>query len=136
MFACVAILIAIILTAILTYISVIERKREIGLLRSLGARKLDVSLMFVIESAIVGLVGGILSVALTYILSPITAKITVSLVALGDSSLGTPTVADLSKIGFYIIPLLLVASVIIGVISSLIPAIIAGNKKPADILKE
>lgn len=135
-FSMVSILISVILTAILTYISVLERKREIGLLRSLGARKRDVSLMFIVESAIIGIAAGVLGVGLCYALAPIVSRIVVNLIGMANVSIMTPTVATFSHIQPWLIPVLFIGAIFIGVISSLIPALIAGRKRPADALRE
>lgn len=131
-----SILVAVILTAILTYISVVERKREIGLLRSLGARKIDVSCMFIFESLIIGLVAGLVSVGLCYGLAPVVSRIVVSIIQEGGNNIFEPSVDQFASVQPWLIPAMLGASIVIGIISALIPAIIAGKKKPADTLKE
>lgn len=131
----VAILIAAILTAILTYISVVERKNEIGLLRSLGARKRDISRMFITESIIIGIVAGAVGVGICYIFSPIVAKIVVNMISMAGSDILVPKVATFSEVPLWLIPIMFFGAVLVGLISSLIPAIIAGRKKPADTLK-
>ncbi len=135
-FSMVAILVSAILTAILTYISVIERKREIGLLRSLGARKRDISNMFIAEASIVGIVAGILGIGLCYALAPALANIVVGLVDAANSKILAPTVGEFSHVQPWLIPVMFGGAILIGVIASLIPAIIAGHKKPADSLRE
>ena len=135
-FSLVSILVSVILTAILTYISVLERKREIGLLRSLGARKRDISIMFISEAGILGIVSGILGIALCYILAPVLAKIVVNLIGMANSNILKPSVETFSHIQPWLIPVLFVAAIAIGILASFIPALIAGHKKPADSLRE
>jgi len=135
-FSLVSIFVAAILTAILTYIAVLERKREIGLLRSLGARKIDISFMFMIEAIIIGIISGGLGIALCYIVAPLAAQGVVNLVDMAGSSLITPSVSTFSSIQPWIIPAMIVAAIFVGLISSLIPAVIAGRKKPAESLRE
>ena len=135
-FSLVAILVSAILTAILTYISVVERKREIGLLRSLGARKRDVSIMFIAEAAIIGIVAGLVGIALCYALAPAVAQIVVNLIDMANSKLLKPTAATFAHVQPWLIPAMFGAAILIGVVSSLIPAIIAGHKKPAESLRE
>ena len=135
-FSFVSVLVAAILTAILTYISVVERKREIGLLRSLGARQRDISYMFIAESILIGIVAGVLGVGLCYAFAPISAKIVVNLIGAYNSKLLTPTAGQLSRVQPWLIPVLFAGAILIGIFSSLVPAIIAGHKKPADALKE
>ena len=135
-FSLVSIIVSAILTAILTYISVLERKREIGLLRSLGARKRDISIMFLAESGIIGVAAGILGTALCYALAPAVAQIVVNLIDMANSKLLKPTAAAFSHIQSWIIPVIFVGAIAIGVIASFIPALIAGHKKPAESLRE
>ncbi|MBO4666617.1 MAG: ABC transporter permease, partial [Bacilli bacterium] len=136
LFSLVSILVASIMTAILTYISVIERKREIGLLRSLGARQRDVSYMFISEASIVGVVAGFLGIGLCYAFSPLVSRVVVSLIDVYNSKMLKPSPDQFSRVQPWLIPVLFAAAIVIGVISSLVPAIIAGHKKPAEALKE
>ena len=136
MFSLVSILVAAIMTAILTYISVIERKREIGLLRSLGARQRDVSLMFISEASLIGIGAGFLGVGLCYAFAPLVSRVVVSLIDVYNSKMLKPSPDEFSQVQPWLIPVLFIAAIGIGIISSLIPAIIAGHKKPAEALKE
>ena len=66
--------------AVITYISVIERTKEIGILRSLGARKKDISRVFNAETAIIGFIAGILGIVGVYVLEkPIDSLVKISL---------------------------------------------------------
>ena len=136
MFSLVSILVAGIMTAILTYVSVIERKREIGLLRSLGARQRDVSYMFILEASLIGVVAGFLGVGLCYAFAPLVSRVVVNLIGMYNTKILTPSADQFSRVQLWLIPVLFAAAIIIGVISSLVPAIIAGHKKPAEALKE
>ena len=136
MFSLVSILVAAIMTAILTYISVIERKREIGLLRSLGARQRDVSFMFISEASLIGIAAGVLGIGLCYAFSPLVSRVVVSLIDVYNSKMLKPSPDQFSQVQPWLIPVLFAAAIIIGIISSLVPAIIAGHKKPAEALKE
>ena len=135
-FAFVSILISVILTAILTYISVVERKREIGLLRSLGARQRDISYMFIVEAIIIGIVAGLLGIGLCFASAPLASRIVVRMIAMAKINMYTPKASQFAQVQLWLIPVLFAGAIIIGVISSLVPAIIAGHKKPADALKE
>lgn len=68
-FASVSLLVSSVMIGIITYVSVVERTKEIGILRSLGARKRDISNVFNAETAIIGAIAGIIGVIITYILS-------------------------------------------------------------------
>ena len=135
-FSFVSVLVAAILTAILTYISVVERKREIGLLRSLGARQRDVSYMFIMEAVLIGVVAGVLGVALCYALAPIASRIVVGLIGMANTKILAPSATQFSAVQPWLIPVLFAGAIVVGVVSSLVPAIIAGHKKPADALRE
>ena len=131
----VSILISAILTAILTYISVLERKNEIGLLRSLGARKRDISYMFVTEAGIIGAVAGVLGIGLCYIFAPIVARLVVNMIYMANSKILTPDIATFSSVQPWLIPVMFFGAIFIVFMASLIPAIVAGRKKPIESLK-
>ncbi len=77
-FAAVSLVVSSIMIAIITYVSVIERTKEIGVLRSIGARKKDISRVFNAETVIIGCSAGILGVAISYLLTiPINLILTV-----------------------------------------------------------
>lgn len=133
--ALVSILISVILTAILTYISVIERKNEIGLLRSLGARKRDITYMFVTEGGIIGAVSGLLGIGLAYAFAPVVASLVANMIKRVDIKILAPDVSTFSTIQGWLIPVMFFGAIAIVFIASLIPAIIAGRKKPIDSLK-
>lgn len=132
----VSILISVILTAILTYISVLERKSEIGLLRSLGARKRDISLMFITEASIIGAVSGGLSIGLCYAFAPVVARLVVNMIKMAGSKILTPEISTFATIQPWLIPVMFFGAILIVFIASLVPAIIAGRKKPIDSLKD
>lgn len=66
-FAAISLVVSLIMIAILTYTSVLERTKEIGILRSLGARKKDITRVFDAETCILGVFSGVLGVALAYL---------------------------------------------------------------------
>ncbi len=68
-FTSVSLVVSSVMIGIITYISVVERTKEIGILRSLGARKSDVARVFIAESLMIGLASGILGVLLAYLIS-------------------------------------------------------------------
>ncbi len=68
-FAAVSLLVSTIMISIITYVSVIERTREIGILRSVGARKKDISRVFNAETLIIGFTAGTIGVAVSYLLT-------------------------------------------------------------------
>ena len=117
--------------AIISYISVLERKKEIGLLRALGARRKDVLLMFLSENAFTGIVAGVLGVFGAMLLCKPVSQLVVNLIGMyGNTSvLGTATL-NLTQFEWYIGPILVILSIVINVVAGLIPAI-NGCRKPA-----
>ena len=66
-----SLVVSTVMIGIITYVSVIERIKEIGVIRSLGGRKKDVSHLFNAESIIIGASSGLIGVGITYVLSAI-----------------------------------------------------------------
>ncbi|MBE5731062.1 MAG: ATP-binding cassette domain-containing protein [Clostridiales bacterium] len=124
-FSITSLVISSIMIAIIIYASVIERVKEIGVLRSIGARKKDVSRVFRAEAIILGLLSGVAAIIITLIANVIINMILNSLV-------GVSTIARLealTAIG------LLVLSAVLLLIASLIPASLAAKKEPAVALR-
>jgi len=107
------------------YTSVFERKKEIGILKAVGAKRRDILLIFLLESGIIGLIGGTIGVILGFGLA--------LLVKLGAAQAGI-TISIL--ISFNIVILALGFSFLIGIISGMIPAYIASSQEPVDALRE
>lgn len=126
-FAAISLFVSSIMIAIITYISVLERTKEIGVLRSLGARKIDISNVFNAETVIIGLSSGIFGVCVAAILNfPINAII---------NKLAGGLVNNIAKLAPLHGILLLLLSVLLTLISGLIPAIIASKKDPVVALR-
>ena len=135
-FAIVSIIVSAILNAILTYISVHQRTNEIGLLRSLGARKKDIATMVETESIITGIFGGLFSVLLGILLvRPINSLVTNAIYQYRFYLL-SQTTFDLGGFNWWVAPILIGLAILTSVISALIPAIIASRKKPARAINE
>lgn len=107
------------------YTSVFERKKEIGILKAVGAKRRDILLIFLLESGIIGLIGGTIGVILGFGLA--------LLVKLGAAQAGI-TINIL--ISFNIVILALGFSFLIGIISGMIPAYLASSQEPVDALRE
>ncbi len=121
----ISLVVAAIMIAIITYVSVIERTREIGILRSIGARKIDVMGVFNAETIIIGMASGILGILLALIIQiPLNAGL---LAYTGISSL-----AALSPLHAF---LLIIVSIAVTLISGMIPAMIASKKDPVKALR-
>ncbi|MBS1456662.1 MAG: ABC transporter ATP-binding protein/permease [Clostridia bacterium] len=124
-FTSISLVVSSIMIGIITYISVLERIKEIGILRAIGASKLDVSRVFNAETLIIGFASGMIGIILTYILTIPTNLIVKSLA-------GVATVASLPILSALILVLI---SMTLTFISGLIPARIAAKKDPVEALR-
>lgn len=132
-FALISLLVSSIMIAIITYISVLERNKEIGLLRCLGARKIDIVKVFCSETMLIGVISGIFGVLIAVLVkSPINNLI--ETIIKNNLSLN-PTNEQFIIYNSITILILVLGSIIITVLSGLIPAIIASFKQPAKVLK-
>ena len=124
-FSSVSLIVSSIMISIITYISVLERTKEIGILRSLGARKKDISRVFNAETAIIGFTSGLMGVGIAYLLTfPINVVI--------KNATNLDSVARLS---IYYAVLMIIISIVITVIGGLIPAKMASKKDPVEALR-
>jgi len=124
-FVSISLVVSSIMIGIITYISVLERTKEIGILRSIGASKKDISRVFNAETMIVGLVSGLLGVGVTVLLCiPINAVI--------YYFAEIPDVAELPAVGGTI---LVIISVTLTLIAGLIPSRVAAKKDPVEALR-
>ena len=125
-FSAVSLFVSSFMIAIITYVSVVERTKEIGILRALGARKIDISRVFNAETGIIGLVAGVIGVVITYILSiPINIIVNIKAgMVLNLCSLNPLTA--LAMIGL---------SIVLTLIAGLIPSRMAAKKDPVVALR-
>ncbi len=124
-FVSISLVVSSIMIGIITYISVLERTKEIGVLRSLGASRRDISRVFNAETAIVGLAAGLIGVGATLLLSlPINAVI--------QNLSGVSGIASLPPAGALV---LILVSVALTMIAGLIPAHAAAKKDPVTALR-
>ena len=124
-FTSISLVVSTVMIGIITYVSVVERVKEIGVIRSLGGRKKDVRHLFNAETFIIGSLAGLLGVGVTYIISFIVNLILKPLI-------GYPNIAAL-PIGEA--ALLVVLSIGLTLISGLIPASSAAKKDPVVALR-
>ncbi|MBR3254281.1 ABC transporter ATP-binding protein/permease [Candidatus Saccharibacteria bacterium] len=125
-FVSISLIVSSIMIGIITYISVYERTKEIGILRAIGASKRNISNIFNAETFIVGLLSGIFGIIISYICIPI-----INLVLhhfTGDIPLSA-TLVPVSAL------ILIVLSVILTLIGGLIPAKAAAKKDPVEALR-
>jgi len=124
-FVSISLIVSSIMIGIITYISVLERTKEIGILRSIGASKKDISRVFNAETFIVGITAGLLGVIITSILNIfINVFIKEASGIIVNASL--PFVAAI---------VLVIISIILTVIAGLIPAKVASKKDPVIALR-
>ena len=124
-FVSISLVVSSIMIGIITYISVLERTKEIGILRSIGASKKDISRVFNAETMIVGFVSGTLGIAVTLLLL---IPINIIIKALTDIA----NVAVLPPVGAII---LVAISVGLTLIAGLIPSRVAAKKDPVEALR-
>lgn len=124
-FVSISLIVSSIMIAIITYISVIERTKEIGILRAIGARKKDVSRVFNAETLIEGLFAGILGIVVTLILN-----IPINIVIKNITN-----ISGLSKLPLVGALVLIIISVLLTFIAGLIPSKIASKKDPVVALR-
>ena len=124
-FSSISLVVSCIMIAIITYISVLERTKEIGILRALGARGKDITRVFNAETFIIGVCSGVLGLVIAYLLTfPINSLI--------ESLADLPNVANLNPIHALI---LLIISVSLTVLSGFIPSKMASKKDPVIALR-
>ena len=110
--------------AVITYISVMERVKEIGVIRSLGGRKKDVSRLFIAENLVTGVMSGIIGLAITAVVCLIINAVI--------SPFGVPAIAVLT---LPIMGIMLALSVVLSVVAGLIPSMHASRQDPVTALR-
>ncbi len=124
-FVAVSLIVSSIMIGIITYISVLERTKEIGILRSLGASKKDISRVFNAETFIIGLVSGIIGIAVTILIN-----IPINIIV--------KNLTDIDKIATLPVGgaiILIIISMILTIIAGLIPSRMASKKDPVEALR-
>ncbi|MBQ7655807.1 MAG: FtsX-like permease family protein, partial [Clostridia bacterium] len=124
-FVAISLVVSSIMIGIITYISVLERTKEIGILRAIGASKRDISRVFNAETLIVGFVAGFIGIAVTLLL---VVLINVIIYSLTD----IPNLANLPPVAGVI---LVVISMVLTFIAGLIPSRMAAKKDPVVALR-
>ena len=124
-FTALSLVVSTVMIGIITYVSVVERIKEIGVIRALGGRKKDVSHLFNAETLIIGFSAGVLGIVITYLLSLLINVILGSIV-------GVYTIASLP---WYQAILMVAISIVLTMIAGLIPASSAAKKDPVVALR-
>ena len=126
-FVGVSLVVSSIMIGIITYISVLERTKEIGILRSIGASKADIIKVFMSETFIIGLLSGLIGIGVTMILNiPITNLI--------RNLTGVDYIA--STLPVNAAGILILISVVLTLIAGIIPSSMAAKKDPVEALRE
>lgn len=127
-FASISLVVSSIMIGIITYVSVVERTKEIGVLRAIGARKIDIGNVFNAETATIGISAGVMGVVIAAILSwPINA-----IIKHFAQGYVVGSIVLLSPIAGVV---LVLVSTILTIIAGLIPASIAAKKDPVAALR-
>ena len=124
-FTAISLVVSTVMIGIITYVSVVERVKEIGVIRSLGGRKKDVSHLFNAETFIIGAVSGGLGIAVTYGISAI-------INAIINHFAGIKTIASLPTNQAIT---MIIVSIVLTSISGIIPASSAAKKDPVVALR-
>lgn len=114
-----------VLIGIITYVSVIERTKEIGILRAIGARKKDITRVFNAETILVGFLAGTIGITLTIIINPMINSVIADVADINNLSVLNPFTAIM----------LIVLSIALTLIAGFIPAKIASRKDPVVALR-
>ncbi|MCL1990841.1 MAG: ABC transporter ATP-binding protein/permease [Defluviitaleaceae bacterium] len=124
-FSAFSLIISVIMIGIITYISVIERTKEIGVLRALGARKKDISRVFNAETFIIGICSGLLAITISY-------GLTVPINRIVEEATELVNVANLNPLHALI---LILVSLSLTLLGGMIPARMAAQKDPVEALR-
>ena len=124
-FVAISLIVSSIMISIITYISVLERTKEIGILRAMGASKKDIRRIFTAETAIEGFVSGVLGIAVTLLatfpINAIVAKMT--------------NVGNVAQLPIEVALILIGISIVLTMLAGLIPSRIAAKKDPVESLR-
>lgn len=124
-FTALSLVVSCVMIAIITYVSVVERVKEIGVIRSLGGRKRDVSNLFNAETLIIGTVSGVFGIAVTYIISWIANLVVYNLSG----------ISKIAALSFPTALIMILMSILLTVLSGLIPASKAAHQDPVVALR-
>jgi len=124
-FAGISLVVSLIMIGIITYTSVIERTKEIGILKALGARKKDITRVFDAETCILGVFSGVLGVAIAYLLT-----LPINMIIYKMTNL-----KGVANLPFFYAVLLIVISAALTMLGGHIPARIASKKDAVEALR-
>ena len=113
------------MTGVITYVSVVERTKEIGILRAIGARKKDIKRVFNAETFVIGLCAGLIGIAAAYLFQVIINAILTPVTG----------IAGLASLPWYGALIMVAISVALTLISGLVPASAAAKRDPVVALR-
>jgi putative ABC transport system permease protein len=125
-FVAISLIVSSIMIGVITYISVLERTKEIGILRAIGASKRDISRIFNAETIIVGLCAGIIGIAASLLLLIPINKILIDLTKIAALKAILPPAGGVA---------LIIISVLLTVLAGLIPSGLAARRDPVVALR-
>ncbi|NLB41290.1 MAG: FtsX-like permease family protein, partial [Clostridiales bacterium] len=124
-FAATSLVVSLIMIGIITYISVLERTKEIGILRALGARKKDITRVFNAETFLIGAVSGILGILIGAVLT----------IPVNNNLYRLTTLKDVAQLDIGHALLLVFISITLTLMGGFIPARMAAKKDPVKALR-
>lgn len=134
-FSSVSLIVSSIMIGIITYVSILQRTKEIGLLRSIGARKKDIARLFNVETLVIGFMSGLFGIiGVLILLNPVNGFVQGMVSEYTFSFRGVESVI-VARFELLYMLILLVGSMLLSLISGFIPALIASRKSPIDALR-
>lgn len=124
-FTSISLVVSSVMIGVITYVSVVERTKEIGVLRAIGARKKDIKHLFNAETFIIGFMSGLIGVLITYLIS-----IPVNLILASFTG-----IYGIAALPVYQAAIMIAISVVLTLISGLVPASAAAKKDPVIALR-
>ena len=124
-FTGISLVVSTVMIGVITYVSVVERTKEIGILRAIGARKKDIKRVFNAETFVIGLCAGLIGIAAAYLFQIIINAILTPLTG----------IAGLASLPWYEALIMVAISVALTLISGLMPASAAAKRDPVEALR-
>ncbi|MGI6229019.1 MAG: ABC transporter permease, partial [Christensenellales bacterium] len=124
-FSAISLIVSSIMIAIVIYTSVLERTKEIGVLRSIGARKKDVARVFISESMMIGFASGVIGVLFTFIIQYPVSAILYNIL----------NIKSLMSMVWWHALVMITLSVTLSLLAGVVPSQMAANKDPVIALR-
>ena len=124
-FVAISLLVSSIMIGVITYVSVLERIKEIGILRAIGASKKDIRRVLNAETLIVGFIAGTIGVSVTYLITKMANIIVYNKF----------NISNIAQLQFQEAAILVFISMFLAFVSGLIPSSTAANKDPVEALR-